>query len=33
MCQSGAAGMADAGIGHAEILEHYYPESELRKEY
>lgn len=33
MCQSGAAGMAEAGQTHSEILGHYYPESELEKEY
>lgn len=33
MCQSGAAGMADAGFGHREILGHYYPRSELQERY
>ena len=33
MCQSGAAGMAEAGQTHREILRHYYPESELERAY
>lgn len=33
MCQSGAAGMADAGFSHGAILGHYYPRSELRERY
>lgn len=33
MCQSGAAGMAAAGIGCADILKHYYPGTALEKRY
>lgn len=33
MCQSGAAGMAADGLKYAEILEHYYPGTELAKLY
>ncbi|MFW6338015.1 MAG: SpoIID/LytB domain-containing protein [Alkalispirochaetaceae bacterium] len=33
MCQSGAAGMAEAGQTHGEVLRHYYPESELEIAY
>lgn len=33
MCQSGAAGMAAAGITTAEILKHYYPGTILEKEF
>lgn len=30
LCQFGAAGMAEEGAGFAEILRHYYPETELK---
>jgi SpoIID/LytB domain protein len=33
MCQSGAAGMAAAGIACADILKHYYPGTALEKRY
>lgn len=33
MCQSGAAGMAAAGIACADILKHYYPGTILEKRY
>jgi peptidoglycan hydrolase-like amidase len=29
MCQTGAAGMADAGFGAREILAQYYPRNEV----
>lgn len=33
MCQSGAAGMAEAGYEYTEVLGHYYPESDIEKRY
>lgn len=33
MCQTGAIGMAESRIKHAEILEHYYPGSHLQRLY
>lgn len=33
LCQSGAIGMALRGAGYRKILEHYYPETELRRLY
>jgi len=33
LCQTGAIGMAEAGHGYAQILEHYFPGSRLRKLY
>ena len=33
MCQTGAIGMAEAGRGYREILEHYYRGARVRKLY
>ncbi|HOV62894.1 MAG TPA: amidase, partial [Spirochaetia bacterium] len=32
MCQSGAAGMANAGYSSEAILAHYYPQAVLKKQ-
>jgi stage II sporulation protein D len=33
MCQVGAVGMSEAGIDYKKILEHYYPQSHVKRLY